>query len=97
VQKLGVRIIPANSPQAKGRIERKHGVYQDRLVKEMRLEGIRTREKGNAFLEGGFLNDINERFTVVPKSDVDLHRPLPEGMDLRTVFCFEEKRGIDND
>lgn len=97
VQKLGVRIIPANSPQAKGRVERKHGVYQDRLVKEMRLEGIRTRAEGNAFLEDGFLKDLNERFTVAPRSDVDLHRPVPEGLDLRTVFCFEEERGVDND
>ncbi|MDD5557595.1 MAG: hypothetical protein PHN82_10175 [bacterium] len=66
-------------------------------MKEMRLEGIRTREKGNAFLERGFLKDLNERFTVAPRSDVDLHRPVPEGLDLRTVFCFEEDRGIDND
>jgi len=97
LQKLGVRIIPANSPQAKGRVERKHGVYQDRLVKEMRLEGIRSREEGNAFLEKGFLKDLNERFTVDPRSDVDLHRSVPEGLDLRTVFCFEEERGVDND
>ncbi len=97
VQKLGVRIITANSAQAKGRVERKHGVYQDRLVKEMRLEGIRTREEGNAFLERGFLKDLNDRFTVAPRSDVDLHRPVPEGVDLRSVFCFEEKRSVDND
>jgi transposase len=97
MQKLGVKIIPANSAQAKGRVERKHGVHQDRLIKEMRLEGIRTREGGNRFLEGGYLDEINDRFAVAPASDIDLHRAAPEGLDLRTVFCFEEERMVDND
>jgi transposase len=97
MQQLGVKIIAANSAQAKGRVERKHRVHQDRLIKEMRLEGIRTREAGNTFLDGGFLKDINDRFAVAPASDINLHRPVPEGLDMRTVFCFEEERGIDND
>jgi len=97
VKRLGIKIILANSAQAKGRVERKHQVYQDRLIKEMRLKGISTREGGNAFLEGGFLKDINDRFTIAPKSDVDFHRPVPEGLDLRAVFCFEEERVVDND
>jgi len=97
MQKLGVKIIPANSPQAKGRVERKHSVHQDRLIKEMRLAGIRTREAGNRFLEGGYLDDINDRFTVAPASDIDVHRAVPEGLDLRMVFCVEEERGVDND
>ena len=96
-QKLRIKIILANSPQAKGRVERKNGVYQDRLVKEMRLEVISTRARGNAFLESGFLKDLNERFAVEPKSDVDLHRPVPEDLDLRAIFCFEEERVVDND
>jgi transposase len=97
MEKLRVKIILANSAQAKGRVERKHGVHQDRLIKEMRLEGIRTREEGNRFIEGGYLNDINNRFAVAPASDIDLHRAVPEGLDLRTVFCFEEERVVDND
>jgi hypothetical protein len=96
-QKLRIKIILANSPQAKGRVERKNSVYQDRLVKEMRLEVISTREKGNAFLESGFLKDLNERFTVEPKSDVDVHRPVPDDLDLRAIFCLEEERVVDND
>ncbi|MDD5557729.1 MAG: hypothetical protein PHN82_10865 [bacterium] len=66
-------------------------------MKEMRLEGIRTREEGNAFLERGFLKDLNERFAVAPHHDVDLHRPVPKGVDLRSIFCFEETRVVDND
>lgn len=96
-QKLRIKIILANSPQAKGRVERKNGVYQDRLVKEMRLETISTLARGNAFLEGGFLKDINERFAVEPKSDVDLHRLVPDDLDLRAIFCFVEDRVVDND
>jgi transposase len=97
VKKLGIKIILARSPQAKGRVERRHGVFQDRLIKEMRLEGISGRKDGNAFLKGGFLHEMNRRFSVTPKSDVDFHRPVPEGLDLRTVFCFEEERVVDND
>ncbi len=96
-EKLGIKIILASSPQAKGRVERKNGVFQDRLVKEMRLRGISTIEEGNALLRGGFLKELNERFAVEPKSGVDFHRPVPEGLDLRTVFCFEEERVVAND
>jgi len=96
-KKLGVGIILANSPQAKGRVERKNSVFQDRLIKEMRLENISTIDGGNAFLKGGFLEDLNRRFAVEPRSPVDYHRPVPEGMDLRSVFCFEKERGVDND
>lgn len=95
--KLGINIIPAGSPQAKGRVERKHGVYQDRLVKELRLEGITMIDEGNRLLCGGFLNDLNKRFTITPQSDIDFHRPLPEGLDLRSILCFEKERVIDND
>jgi hypothetical protein len=97
VQKLGIDIIPANSPQAKGRVERKNGVYQDRLVKELRLEEVNTIEEGNRVLAGGFLEDLNKRFAVEPRNSTDLHRPIPEGLDLRRVLCFEEERMINND
>jgi len=96
-QKLGIEIIAANSPQAKGRVERKHGVCQDRLVKELRLEGIGTIEGGNELLGRSFLVDLNERFAIAPRSDTDLHRPVPAGLDLRRVFCLEEERSIGND
>jgi len=96
-RKLGIEIITANSPQAKGRVERKHGVCQDRLVKELRLEGISTIERGNDLLGRSFLDDLNRRFAIDPRSDTDLHRPVPSGMDMRKVFCREEERSVDND
>ncbi|MGC8723426.1 MAG: hypothetical protein ACP5VF_06095 [Acidobacteriota bacterium] len=64
--RLGIQIIPASSPQAKGRVGRKHGVYQGRLVKEMKLRGIQTIEAANAFLLSGYLEDLNRRFEKVP-------------------------------
>lgn len=96
-RKLGIRIIPASSPQAKGRVERKHGMYQDRLVKELALRGIQTMEEANAFLVSGYLAGLNDKFARVPASPVDYHRPVPEGQDLDAVFVFEETRKVGND
>lgn len=94
--KLGIEIITASSPQAKGRVERRHGVYQDRWVKELRLEGIRDIEGANQHLSG-FTDGINARFAMEPRSSADFHRPVPEDMDLRGVFCREEPRTVGND
>jgi len=95
-QKLGIEILPANSPQAKGRVERKHGVYQDRWVKELRLAGIRDIEGANQSL-CGFTESLNTKFAVEPRSSADFHRPVPQDMDLRGVFCLEEQRTVGND
>lgn len=95
--KLGIAIIPAASPQAKGRVERRHGVLQDRLVKEMRLVGIRGIEQANDFLKAGFLRSINEKFGYVPASPVDLHRPVPKGLRLEDIFVFEDWRSVQSD
>ena len=95
-QKLGVEIITASSPQAKGRVERKHGVYQDRWVKELRLAGIKDIERANQSLSG-FIEKLNARFAVEPRSPADFHRPVLQGMDLKHVFCLEESRTIGND
>ena len=95
--RLGIQIIPASSPQAKGRVERKHGMYQDRLVKEMKLRGIMTMEGANAFLLSGYLDDLNRRFGKAPASPVDYHRPVREDQDLEAVFVFEETRKVGND
>lgn len=95
--KLSIQIIPAASPQAKGRIERRHGVLQDRLVKEMRLRGIKDLQAANALLGGGFLAAINERFSHSAASRVDYHRPVPKGLRLQDVFVFEERRTVQND
>jgi len=74
-QKLGIRIVAASTPQAKGRVERAHATLQDRLVKELRLAGISDLEAANAFLPG-FMAHFNARFAVVPARSDDLHRPL---------------------
>jgi len=95
-RKLGIRIIAARSPQAKGRVERKHGVYQDRWVKELRIKGIRTVAEANQFV-GTFTDRINEKFAREPASDVDHHRPLEPAACLEDIFCWEETRVLRND
>lgn len=93
---LGIELVHANSPQAKGRVERNHGTNQDRLEKEMRLRGISTIEAGNKFLEEVYIPDFNKRFVVEPAGTQDAHRPL-NGIDLDNIFCIKEKRVVQND
>jgi len=69
-------------------VERKHGVYQDRLVKELRLAGIRDIEGANQFLPG-FTESLNEKLAVEPRSPADFHRLLPQELDLGIIFCLE--------
>jgi hypothetical protein len=96
LKELGVEVIHANSPQAKGRIERLFGTFQDRLVKEMRLRGIRTIGEANAFLET-YLPVYNRRFSVCPKEKGDLHRSLVKGMNLDAILCIKTERALRND
>jgi transposase len=93
---LDIGIIAARSPQAKGRVERKHGLTQDRLVKELRLAGISTIAEANK-LVASWLPAINERFSVPPVDTTDGHRPVPGGTDLDGIFCRHEHRSIGND
>ena len=97
MQQLVVDVILANSPQAKGRVERRHGVFQDRLVKALRLAGISTTEAANRHLDDIFLPDLNRRFTLAAADGGDLHRPIPVGVQLKEVLCFEEPRVVQND
>lgn len=96
-KKLGIEIITAHSPQAKGRVERSHGIYQDRFVKELKLRGITTIEGANELLRGGFCAHLNARFERQARAGEDFHRPLPVGMNLDEVFCLEEERQVNND
>ena len=96
MEELGVRVIHALSPQAKGRIERLFKTLQDRLVKEMRLKGIKTIEQANKFLQG-YLRRHNKRFSIEAHEKEDLHRPLAEGFDLDGVLCVKTKRALRND
>ena len=94
---LGITIIPASSPQAKGRIERHHGTHQDRLVKKLRRRGIADVEAANAFLAAEYWPDNNQRFAQAPASSEDFHRVLPRRLSLDHVFRLEESRTVSND
>lgn len=94
--KLGIKIIAAHSPQAKGRIERSNGVYQDRFVKELRLLEVSDIKRGNQVLAGGFVAKLNERFAVEPRKRADYHRSR-KGYDLASIFCWEEERQLTSD
>jgi len=96
LKELGVEVIHANSPQAKGRIERLFETLQDRLIKEMRLRGIKTIKEANAFL-AWYLPVFNKRFTVLPIEKGDLHRPLPRSIDLDKILCKRKDRALRND
>jgi hypothetical protein len=95
-QQLGIKIITAHSPEAKGRVERNHGTYQDRLVKEFRLAAINTIATGNEFLHNGYCATLNEKFAVAPRSEIDFHRSA-KGYDLASIFCIEEERSVSSD
>jgi hypothetical protein len=95
LNELGVKIIYAHSPQAKGRIERTFETLQDRLVKELRLAGISSLEKANLFLET-YLPKYNARFAIKPLRRTNLHRPVPKKIRLDEIFCIKEYRTIGN-
>lgn len=97
MRELEVELILARSPQAKGRVERRHGVFQDRFVKALRLRKIDTLEGANAYLASEFLEELNERFSVAARSSVNLHRPLGRGVKLEHVLSYQEERVVQND
>lgn len=91
---LGVAMIFADSPQAKGRVERMHGTQQDRLIKAMRLAGINDVESANAFLDEKYLDKFNAKFSREAAEKTDVHRRVPRGMDLADVLCVREERVV---
>jgi len=94
---LGIKLIPAGSPQAKGRVERFHGTAQDRLVKELRLAGARTIEEANEVLDRVFLPWFNRNRTVKAASPNNAHRDLDPSVDLRAVLSVQDIRTVAND
>jgi transposase len=96
-ERLGIRIIAANSPQAKGRVERNHGTHQDRLVKKLRRKKIRDHEAANEYLKEEYLPDHNRRFTHAAASPEDYHHKKPSRAALDEVFRLETERVIGND
>lgn len=96
MKELGVQVIHAHSPQAKGRVERLFGTLQDRLVKELRLANISSIEEANIFLQK-YLLKHNRRFAVKAAHAGDMHRKLPQGLDLKRVLCKKKERRVRND
>jgi hypothetical protein len=95
MEQLGVELMLANSPQAKGRVERMNGTLQDRLVKALRLEGIGEVAAANQYLCQTFLPALNRRFKVKPASPADVHRAAPQRLD--EVLSWEEERVVQGD
>lgn len=93
---LGIELICANSPQAKGRVERANQTFQDRLVKELRLRNISTYEEANAYLPD-FIRFYNRKFAVLPRSTKDDHIPLDATIDLDFLFSVHDVRLISKD
>ena len=96
MKELAVNVKHAHSPQAKGRVERLFRTFQDRVVKEMRLKGIKTVEEANSFLTG-YLPIYNSKFMVKPNEKADLHRPVPKGLNLDSILCIKKERVLKND
>lgn len=98
-QDLGIQLITAHSPQAKGRIERLFETLQDRLVKELRLRKISDAARANQFLKEYYRHDFSQRFAVVPAKKHNFHKPLTEidKKNLDKIFSVQSKRKVDND
>src|SRR5467141_943760 len=96
-QKLGLRIIAASSPQAKGRVERNHGTHQDRLIKKLRRKKIDSYEAANQYLEKEYLPEHNQRFARPAARTEDYHGRKPTARELRQIFRLETERSISND
>jgi transposase len=97
LKELGINLIIAGSPQAKGRVERLFGTFQDRLISEMRLRSISTKDRANGFLHEEFLADFNRRFTVRAARPGSAYRKLTRGINLDTIFCIKKERTVQKD
>lgn len=97
MEQLGVEIIMARSPQAKGRVERCNGVLQDRLVKALRLAGINDLESANRFLREKFLPQFNKRFQLAARGQADAHRKTPGAAALDAILSWQEERTVSSD
>lgn len=97
VAQLDIEVLHANSPQAKGRVERSNGTLQDRLIKEMRLAGISSIDAANEFIQtSNFLEKHNQKFAVKASQEGNAHRSS-ESFDLYTIFSIQETRILTND
>ncbi len=95
--KLGIEVIAASSPQAKGRVERQHGTHQDRLVKKLRRKQITSHEQANVYLQTEYLPEHNRRFARAAARPEDYHRRAPRAAELDRIFRLENERTISDD
>ncbi len=95
--KLGIEVIAASSPQAKGRVERQHGTHQDRLVKKLRRKQLTSHEQANVYLERDYLPEHNRRFARAAARQQDYHRRAPSAAQLDGIFRLETERTISHD
>jgi len=95
--KLGIEVIAASSPQAKGRVERLHGTHQDRLVKKLRRKEIATHAQANAYLQAEYLPEHNRRFARTAARREDYHRRAPRATELDRIFRLKSERTISDD
>jgi hypothetical protein len=97
LRELGIELIRAPSPQAKGRVERSFGTAQDRVVKEMRLAKVKTLVAANALLDGGLLDKHNRMFSVPPRQAGDAHRAVGTGFNVAAILSLQQQRTVTND
>jgi hypothetical protein len=95
--RLGIEVIAASSPQAKGRVERQHGTHQDRLVKKLRRKQIRSHQAANVYLEREYLPEHNGRFARAAAKGEDWHRRAPRAEELDRIFRLQSERVMGND
>jgi hypothetical protein len=95
-RKLDIRILTANSPQAKGRVERGNGTHQDRMIKKMGLQKIGNHEAANRYMQERYLPDHNRRFAVKATAPQNYHRKAPRAAELEQIFCLETERTVSN-
>lgn len=96
-KELGIEVIHAKSPQAKGRIENGFGTLQDRLVKELRLKNIDNINDANKYLKEDFLPKYNNKFSLIAKEEGNFHTPLNQAEDLDQIFSIQSQRMVNND
>ena len=99
MDELSVEVICANSPEAKGRVERLFGTLQDRMVKEMRLRDMKERDEANLYIYQNYIPDHDKRFSVTAKIPIDAHRPLSDDLKARlpSIFSVQSSRRVNND
>ena len=97
MDELNIDVICANSPEAKGRVENLFGTLQDRLIKEMRLKGISSKEEGTRFFREEYIPFHNNKFAVIPAEKANLHKPLLPADDLSRIFTVRSERIVSKD